>query len=353
MNYLNPALPIEIGDLLVLLAGAFSDAVSESEGLNLAGQSYWERFTNFLMNTQVTMTDLELGLVNDIAKLKFAFRDAPSFREILQKALSDRLFEVELQVRKFFEDYVKGLGERHPGNLGIVFIFDNLEQVHGSATTESEVIASVQRLFTAHIERLKIPYVHLVYTVPPWLKFLLAGVDVELLPSICQWTKHPDRARRETGHASMLDVVRKRFGLESFNRFFGEESKAGQFVEVCGGNLRDLIRLLQEAFRRVDNLPITDKVIHSCIRSIRDDLLPIPTDDAIWLSRIARLREPSLPNGHPETISRFTLFLDIHLVLLFRNGDDWYDVHPLIREYVEQLASTEQRQAAVEQGGVS
>jgi hypothetical protein len=353
MDYLNPALPIEIGDLLVLLAGAFSDAVFESEGINLAGQSYWERFRNFLTTTQVELTDVELGLVKDVAKLKLAFRDTPSFRDKLQQALSVRLFEVELQVRKFFEDYVKELRERHLGNAGIVFIFDNLEQLRGSATTEAEVIAGVQRLFTVHIDRLKIPYIHMVYTVPPWLKFLLAGVDVELLPSICQWTKHPDRTPKAAGHASMLDVIRKRFGEEGFTRFFGDDSKAGEFVKVCGGNLRDLIRLLQEAFRRVDLLPITDKVIQSCIRSIRDDLLPIPTDDATWLSRIARLREPSLPNGHPDTISRFALFLDVHLVLLFRNGDDWYDVHPLIREYVEQLAVTEQGHAIDGQGSSS
>jgi hypothetical protein len=118
-------------------------------------------------------------------------------------------------------------------------------------------------------------------------------------------------------------------------------------VKVSGGNLRDLMRLLQESFRRVDALPISDHVIQSCIRNIRDDFLPIPNDDALWLARISRLREPSLPSGHPDIISRFALFLDVHLVLLFRNGEDWYDVHPLIREYVEQLAATEQTQTAI------
>src|SRR2546427_2831235 len=35
------------------------------------------------------------------------------------------------------------------------------------------VLKSVERLFSIHIEMLKVPYIHAVYTVPPWLKFLL------------------------------------------------------------------------------------------------------------------------------------------------------------------------------------
>src|SRR5579871_2844148 len=147
MEYLNPALPIEIGDLLVFLAGAFSDAVQEAEQFTLTGQSYWDRFKNFLTNTKVELTDVEFGLIQDVAKIKLAIRDTPSFRDKLKRALSDRLSDVELQVKKFFEDYVKALQARHPGNAGIVFLFDNLEQLRGSATTEAEVVASVQRIF--------------------------------------------------------------------------------------------------------------------------------------------------------------------------------------------------------------
>jgi hypothetical protein len=225
MDYLNPALPIDIGNLLVLLAGAFSDAVEKAEQFTLTGQSYWQRFTHFLTTAQVQLTDVELGLIKDVAKLKLAIRDTPSFRDKLKQALSVRLYDIELQVKKFFEDYVKELRERHPGNAGIVFLFDNLEQLRGSATTEAEVIASVQRVFSTHIDRLNIPYVHVVYTVPPWLKFVQPGVDVELLPSICQWSKLPDRTPKEAGQASMLTVIRKRFGEEAFKKFFGDESK--------------------------------------------------------------------------------------------------------------------------------
>ncbi len=341
MDYINPALPIEISDLLVILAGAFSDSVEKDEGISLAGESYWERFKNFLTRSQVQLEELELGLFNDVAKLKLAIRDVPTFRQKLREALSIRLFEVELQVKKFFEDYVKALRDKHPGNAGIVFLFDNLEQLRGSLDTEREVIASVRQIFTIHLERLAIPYMHLVYTVPPWIKFLLGAANVEILHSIVQWKNDAGRTEERAGDACLLSVTERRFGPEGFKRFFGDSERALEFVKVCGGNVRDLIRLLREAVARATSLPVTDRTIQSTIRTIRDQFLPIPIEDAVWLAEIGESRQSGIRNSEPETIARMALFLDFHFVLFLRNGEDWYDVHPLIRKNVRQIAETE------------
>ena len=343
LNYLNPAIPVDISELLVLLAGAFGDAVEEEEKLSLIGENYWTRFKNYITTTQVQLDEVELGLFKDVAKLKLAIRDTPSFRQKLQQTLSTRLYEVEIQVKKFFEDYVKALGQKHEGHAGIVFLFDNLEQLRGSASTEQEVIASVQRLFSIHQERLKIPYIHVVYTVPPWLKFLLAGTEVEILPSIVQWKNDAGRSAHLEGHACLRQVIECRFGKDGFTRFFGDGQYADEFVRYCGGNPRDLVRLLRESIRRADSLPITEQVVKASLRTIREQFLPIPTEDAIWLYKIAKDRKSALPDGSPETVARFSLFLDTHLVLFLRNGDEWYDIHPLIREHVEEIAKAESK----------
>ncbi len=353
IEYLNPALPIEIGDLLVLIAGAFSDAVEKDEGFSLIGESYWERFKNYLTKAQVQLEELELGLFKDVAKLKLSIRDTPSFRQKLREALSLRLAEVELQVRKFFEDYVKALKERHPGSAGIVFLFDNLEQLRGSLDTERDVIASVRQVFTVHLERLAIPYMHLIYTVPPWLKFLLGAANVEILHSIVQWKNDASRSEDKKGNGCLLSIVEKRFGHEGFLRFFGQKDRAESFVKVCGGNVRDLILLLRASIERTNQLPITDRVIQGTVRSIRDQFLPIPIDDAIWLAEIERRRESCIRNSEPETVARLALFLDFHYVLFLRNGEDWYDVHPLIRDDVMRIAGAEEAEARSKKGNGS
>ena len=38
-----------------------------------------------------------------------------------------------------------------------------------------------------------------------------------------------------------------------------------------------------------------------------------------------------------EELPRLARFLDTSLVLNYHNGDDWYDVHPLIRQEIEHV----------------
>jgi hypothetical protein len=92
-----------------------------------------------------------------------------------------------------------------------------------------------------------------------------------------------------------------------------------------------------EAVRRAQTLPITDAVIQGAITSVRSSFLPIAADEAAWLHVISQTHDSGLPNTLPESIVLFTRFLDTHQVLYLRNGEEWYDVHPLIREEVAEL----------------
>jgi len=132
LDYLNPALPVDITDFLILLAGAFSDSVREAEGIDVAGQSYWTRFWHYLNTTQVKLDGFDLSLFKDAAKLKASLKDVPSFRQRLQETMSLRLSELEAQVKTFFEDYRKAIGERF-ANSGVVFIFEKLGPHRGKA----------------------------------------------------------------------------------------------------------------------------------------------------------------------------------------------------------------------------
>jgi hypothetical protein len=58
---------------------------------------------------------------------------------------------------------------------------------------------------------------------------------------------------------------------------------------------------------------------------------------------VAESRSHGLRTAQAEDVNRFTHFLDTHLVLFLRNGEEWYDVHPIIREDVREEA----RRAAV------
>ena len=57
-------------------------------------------------------------------------------------------------------------------------------------------------------------------------------------------------------------------------------------------------------------------------------MLPWAEADKEWLRRITETKKPALKEiQHLPQLARF---LDSHLVLNYRDGEDWYDVHPLL-----------------------
>jgi len=186
LNYVNAAEPIEITDLLLVMAGAFSDALEEELGSNIACETFWDRIWRFL-NTEINLKEAGVkvgaetpakglfGGAKTGLDLKFELKSATNFKRGLREALANKLKELKGNVDRFFEDGIKHIREARGENTQVVFIFDQLEQLRGTLQTEQEVIRSVERIFSIHVDLLRIPYVHAVFTVPPWLKFVLPG----------------------------------------------------------------------------------------------------------------------------------------------------------------------------------
>ena len=100
-----------------------------------------------------------------------------------------------------------------------------------------------------------------------------------------------------------------------------------------GGDLRDFFRLAQSCIVKAassarSTLPLQDTVLVDAENHLRRDMLPLAEADKTWLRRIKKNKKPELAEiGHLPQLARF---LDTHLVLNYRNGEDWYDVHPLL-----------------------
>jgi hypothetical protein len=192
----------------------------------------------------------------------------------------------------------------------------------------------------------------MVYTVPPWLKFVVPGtVQIQMLPSIRQWNNDAKRTEYKPGRAALRSLVYRRFTDGDFEQFFGgkgpQHDKADKLIDVCGGHFRDLLILLREAVRRTPQLPVTEDAIKSAITAVRGNYLPIAIDDAKWLNEIEHVRDTVLPNTGPASVNRLTRFLDTHFVLYFSNGKEWYDIHPLIRDEVAAIVKRDAARKAV------
>lgn len=346
LEYIDPNQPIDISDLLIALAGAFSDRVeARYPGIRPLEESYWRRLFTYLTTTEIEWEGFSVG-VKDVGSLKANLLGTPTFRQKVQKELAPRIGELDRQAKKFFGDCVRSLREKLPG-VKIVFLFDGLEQIRGSRLTDEEVLKSVVTIFAQHRERLNLPSIHVVYAVPPWLKFTLPGTPTFMQPTVRQWENDEARTPYAAGSHRMYRVLERRFGgSDGLLRFFGSADAAGLLIGVCGGHFRDLFELARTAILKTDTLPVTAATLESSILDLRQTYLPIAEDDAVWLQGIAESRADRLKTAGPEHVNRFTHFLDWHLVLFLRNGEDWYDVHPLIREDVAKVARRAAREAA-------
>lgn len=341
LDYISPTQRIEITDLLMILAGAFSDSIENDPNIkiNLKGESYWTRFCNYLTETEIDISELSAKAGKGVeVGLKMQLRDNPSFRQNLQKHLRGRIAVLKDKVDEFIKEGVEIIKKTTSEDIEVVFIFDSLERIRGTESDSEGVIQSVEEIFSHHYELLELPHVHAVYTVPPWLKFIRPNdpIPIIFLYNIKQWNKY-DRTVDENGRIIFRNIMIKRFGEEGFKAFWGEEWKpdkplrADCIIDCCGGDFRDFLSILDESLMSVENFPVNDIEIRQIIAKAKNRYLPIADDEAEWLARIEESRDASLPTKEAKYISKLTFFLDNKRVLYFQNGSEWYDIHPLIR----------------------
>jgi hypothetical protein len=248
LDYVNPAEPIDISDLLMVLAGSFGEKLEEGLGSDVIAEPYWARAYAFLTGTELSLHEVGIKAGVD---LKLQIKTGSSFRGRLQQFLGTRIGELKAQVDHFFEDGLKAIRAKRAADTQVVFIFDSLEQLRGNYQNWELVIRSVDRLFSIHIDRLRIPCTHVVYSVPPWLKFLLpAGQPVTMLPTVHLRNNDEDRTDFADGWAAFRRLLNHRLLPEDAARVFGPDAAArdqlvGRLVAASAGHVRDLLRLVR------------------------------------------------------------------------------------------------------------
>ncbi len=333
--------PVEISDFLVSLCGAFSDAVEKLCGGWGPGQlGYWERFKNFL-DSKVELKELGTSLQG--MDIKATLRTDLLFKQRLQEGARSHVVQLIQDAHQFIVDAVKYLriNEGDPSRK-VVLIVDSVERLRGDGAEDDEmrVYESVRTLFFGHAESLRLPELHVVYTVPPYMSVLAAGPGLLMGGAIPRrlYTTHifKDRTRDEdpNGLALMREVVSRRFA--DWPQVLTPEA-LDRLAVSSGGDLREFFRLIRYCLPTVRDdaqLPLSAEAVAVAENQARNEMLPIPDEHLAWLQRISKSHNPELAvEAKLPTLARF---LDSRLVLIYRNGGDWYDIHPLLRPIVDE-----------------
>jgi hypothetical protein len=219
-DYLNLSTPVDITDFLMAVAGAFEEILVQEGLLDTSPgyETYWTRFKNFLTRTKVDLTEISgkipAGMVD--IDIKANLKSDPTFRQRLQERMAGFLGLLVKDVRAFIEDCVKSLKQKHGHDKEAVLLLDSVEHIRGTSINAEQVQASVETLFASHADNLRFPNLHVVYTVPPYLKVRYPNLGalyepggLQSLPAI-KVTDRMDRSAATRGLNVLEQVLKAR-----------------------------------------------------------------------------------------------------------------------------------------------
>jgi len=338
-NYINLYFPIEITDFLISIMLALNETIREKYGKDFAKRGYGERLKNFLIETKIRFEGIDFTGNNGDAPFKFALQQDPTIKQRLQNALRGHVTKVVQQAHDFSQDIMKFVRQQTDDDQKIVLLIDSVEQIRGVGENAKSVHDSVGNLFSYHSDKLHLKNFHTVYTVPPYLPPLAnlgRFLDSAIIRSIDNvHVFQQDGAPDPNGVTVMENIIQRRFS--NWQQIFSH-AQLQNMILATGGDLRDFFRLLKALLVKVPLqgdkpiLPIKDKVIENAKSDLRRNMLPIPEDDKIWLQKIATTKQTKLQSI--DELPRLARFFDNYFVQTHRNGNYWYDIHPLLKDVI-------------------
>lgn len=335
-DWLNLNEPVTLGSFLVALLASWVDQAGTVAGQ----QSLAERFVGFLRNTQLVPEGLEFGIEAGGLKagLSLALRTDPQFRQQIEAAIRGRRTNILQQAQAFVAALVNDLC---PQGEKCVLIADSLEKIRGYGEQQGEVYTSLQGLFLSDGAALKLPGVHVVYSVSPFLieqnnqlPALLGTGAVSTMPSVHVF-KQRSADEDEEGVAAMVELVRKRFArcLDVF-----QEPQLRRLALGSGGDLRDFLRSIRIVITdEIESFPVTDEMLDYALAQVCPPK-QIPNEHIQWLARLDASHESELSGDIGAAVLQ--QYLASKHVLVYLNGEAWFSVHPLLRDWVRQRTAS-------------
>lgn len=347
-EYLDLYTPISITDVLRILAFALDREATAEEAIK-AGKDpdkievgYLRRFFDFVARLDPTLKGI--GFNAYAANLMFEIKDNPNFRQKVEEALKLRFQAFAKEATEVMSDAIVRLRAATHAQRVIV-VADGLEKLTYMRDEDREKVESAaETLFVAHAAWLRLP-AHVIYTFPFWLRFSAPtlGALYHREPRILPMVKIADKtgAPYAGGIAKLARLVARRIPLA---RVFGSavEETLHPIIEASGGYPRELLRMIRDLLSSTASLPVTASSCQRIIAQLGQVYSRvIRTPDIDLLVEVARTH--TLPKGDNARLAAFSRLFARQLVLAYLNGEEWYDLHPLVRrapEVSERLAAS-------------
>ena len=345
-DYLNPQLEISISELLLSMALAVWEVTAKAQGTNPTDGQRWEWWKS-LFASGVELTEVEVP--TDLVTAKFALVSNPTVRERIRKFHEQSLDRLVTEVHRFFEECAEALQQLHDPVAKCVLVLDSLEHFGGTAVPGDPdvVFNSLQRMFNTHARHLQLPGWTVVYSVPPLLGKLSPGIAsawsmsrTYALTSAHVFKDRSNEPDEDTINQKLLPLVQKRVGDQWAQLLTADQLR--RLVEKTGGDLRDLLRCTRAALLKGlmnTSFPVSDALLEEAFSDLRRPYLPLSQASRERLEIVARDFEVDRLLDDDRQWPVVMSDLAQKRILMYLNGQEWYGVHPLLRDVLKPAAS--------------
>jgi hypothetical protein len=266
------------------------------------------------------------------AKLRSAFRLSHETGETVRQVLRPRIAELRQHCNDVITEITTHLNERSPRRRLVLIVDD----------TNALDVPVARELFVSHTGLLADLQTSLVYTVPLFLVHspdraqLKRYFDILTLPMIK--THAPQGERFDAGWQVLRQIVARRMEVENLI----ELAALDLAIDKTGGVVRDLLKVIRLAGWVAE----FEKASRISVQAVRYSLDQLKTEyyqsvrgtgnvsSEVMYQKMKELAKA--PQGKVEPDDTLQLLLYTQAVIEY-NGRGWYDLHPLMRENLQEM----------------
>jgi hypothetical protein len=272
-------------------------------------------------------------LAKFFARFTASAKASSSLKETLKKTVEPKLSELIFHCNALINE-IKGKVEKI-GKKGLIIIVEDMDKVD---------LARGEDIFYIHSAQLTQLNAHIIFTFPIALKYYHRFITIRNnytdcfdLPMIR--VKHVDDSPFEAGYRLMKEIISQRMETSLFESTDIVEN----IIDYSGGCLFDMFRMIKDAadnaldFERKKIIEDDFDAAYRLLKSDYENTIAENKEGGISVDDYYRvLVECAKSENKKPGESKELLDLRNNLTVLGYNGENWSDVHPVVRDILKE-----------------
>ncbi|MEH8017034.1 hypothetical protein MN202_07320 [Rheinheimera muenzenbergensis] len=340
-EYLNLAEPITTEMLLLTMVAALADGADALLKPEKDKPSYVRRLWDCLNNTEVNISEIDFEAAG--FTLKAVLKQNDNLKQKVMQAIAGAPAKLAQQVREFAKQISEDARKTSREDTKVILILDSLERLRVTGGDARVCYDAITRTFETNGDYLKLQHIHVVYSVPPYLPFLCPrigsyyGVEVCTLPHVKVF-ETPEINKREITDVKPFDEGLNLLVQCVRNRYPDVEqlipnAMLKELALASSGSVRDYFRLIKSVCTkaRVAKAPVpleSSSPLSQLATQVLMNEMPLAEEDKQWLLNVRKTHGTGLDSI--SNLHELARLFDSGIILNYRNGRDWCDVHYLL-----------------------